>query len=372
MFAIRSDRAQPNPHLASKVRDLSTEQGLELTMINAAYMTRQWSELARARGFYFHMTSNNPLRPANAPDAWERRTIKLFEQGVEERIELVSSDSGDEYRYMSPLFVDAECLGCHSVQGEKMGDLRGGISVNIDAKRILGRERQSVISAILAHTIVWVAVSAFLFVVLRDQQHRLRSLARERTRHRRDLAQKERDLQEAKERINLLERDDVLTGFLRHGFFDRDLQEALDKARDRRESYGLLVLELDYFAEFNEAYGALEGDIVIRKVAELLKRRIKWPGSLLSRYVGISFAIGIPDVTTRTMNELGVSLCRAVYQMGIKHEPSECAEVVSITVGSVYLPPGDVKTGEELMHQAVHVLNKGKQQGRNRAIVAGI
>ncbi|TCJ11879.1 DUF3365 domain-containing protein [Parasulfuritortus cantonensis] len=99
-----TDTVQPNPYLKHRLRDLTTEQGVRLTMINPAYMTRQLSEMAKAEGeVAFHITSRKPLRPANAPDDWERQALDAFERGLKERIELVGTGGGRLLRYMAPL-----------------------------------------------------------------------------------------------------------------------------------------------------------------------------------------------------------------------------------------------------------------------------
>lgn len=173
IYAVRSRQAQPNPYLTLPNRDLETVQGLQLTMINAAYMTRQISELARAEGFYFHMTSEDPLRPANAPDEWERDSLAAFKRGASERIELLESSSGGQFRYMAPLRVKPECLGCHAVQGAQLGDIRGGISVNLDATSLLAHRDREIVKTGLTHTIVWLAISALMYHAIRTTQRRV-------------------------------------------------------------------------------------------------------------------------------------------------------------------------------------------------------
>jgi hypothetical protein len=80
-----SASTQPNPFLKAAERDITTPSGRQLTLMNPAYMTRQIFELQnkklRVRG---HITSLNPIRPQNAPDAWEEQALAAFEQGVQE------------------------------------------------------------------------------------------------------------------------------------------------------------------------------------------------------------------------------------------------------------------------------------------------
>ncbi len=125
-----SDRLQPNQYLDDPLRDVVTTQGLRLTKINPAYMTRMVSEILDNReGIKIHITSLRPIRPENRADEWEAGALAAFEKGVREQTTLVRSSDAGTFRYMAPLLVDTPCLTCHARQGYKAGDVRGGISV---------------------------------------------------------------------------------------------------------------------------------------------------------------------------------------------------------------------------------------------------
>ena len=133
-----TETTQPNPYLKHPRRDLQTVDGVRLTMINPAYMTRQIAELAeQSDGVRYHITSLRPIRPANAPDPWESRALKSFEEGRSEVLELVTDAHGARHRYMAPLIVKHQCLKCHADGGYKLGEIRGGISVSMPAEKML-------------------------------------------------------------------------------------------------------------------------------------------------------------------------------------------------------------------------------------------
>ncbi len=132
LYAPISELTPPNPHLKVPNRDVTTESGLRLTLINPAYMTRQVHELmAQDDEVLGHITSLDPIRPANAADAWEREALQAFEQGSQE-VSGTGEINGKPYlRLMRPLITEKVCLKCHEKQGYKQGDVRGGISVSI-------------------------------------------------------------------------------------------------------------------------------------------------------------------------------------------------------------------------------------------------
>ena len=133
VYVPASDQTPPNPYLANlPERDLTTPSGRRLTLINPAYMTRQVYALAQEAGLpQGHLTSLNPIRPENRPDAWETKALKAMDQSRAEYSELVNMDGKLHIRLMRPFVTEASCLPCHQAQGYKLGDIRGGISIAI-------------------------------------------------------------------------------------------------------------------------------------------------------------------------------------------------------------------------------------------------
>ena len=164
----------PNPYLEHPRRDVVTQDGLALTMVNPAFMTRQISEIAgKADGFHFHITSNRPIRPANKPDAWESATLTQFESGLLERIEL-STDAHPVHRYMAPLKVEPACMICHRKQGYEVGQIRGGISVDMPADELLALRSGERTQSATGHLLAFLVMSALVTLLMsRTRKHTL-------------------------------------------------------------------------------------------------------------------------------------------------------------------------------------------------------
>lgn len=131
-----AERTPPNPYLAHlPERDITTPSGRRLTLMNPAYMTRQAHEIGREQyGLRGHITSLKPIRPENAPDAWETKGLKEFEKGASEYTSKEMIDGVPYIRFIHALLVEEGCLKCHGGQGYKKGDVRGGISVSVPWK----------------------------------------------------------------------------------------------------------------------------------------------------------------------------------------------------------------------------------------------
>ena len=127
-----SEMTPANPYLKVPNRDIMTSNGLLLTLVNPAYMTRQVNALAmEMHDFQGHITSLNPIRPENLPDPWEAEVLKAFERGTKESVSLEMVSGKEYFRFMRPFVTEKACLKCHAVQGYKEGDIRGGISVSL-------------------------------------------------------------------------------------------------------------------------------------------------------------------------------------------------------------------------------------------------
>jgi two-component system, cell cycle sensor histidine kinase and response regulator CckA len=146
----------PNPYLQVQERDLRTPSGRLLTLLNPAYMTRQVYDLfPKQHTVAGHIISSKPLRPENAPDSWEAQALQAFDQGTTE-VSSVEEIGGEYYlRLMRPLRVDGACLKCHAAQGCKIGDLRGGICINVAMASWQAAWQLHIIYSSLAHGLLW-------------------------------------------------------------------------------------------------------------------------------------------------------------------------------------------------------------------------
>ncbi|MCK5069763.1 MAG: DUF3365 domain-containing protein [Desulfocapsa sp.] len=153
-----TDEMLPNPYLAHiKRRDITSTNGLNLTLVNPAYMTRQVLEIgAEQYGHQGHITSLNPIRPANSPDQWEAEALKAFERGETEVSEVIQIEQTEFLRVMRPMIVEPSCLKCHAHQGYQIDDIRGGISVSVPMTRLWEILYHHLTVIILSYIFVWI------------------------------------------------------------------------------------------------------------------------------------------------------------------------------------------------------------------------
>lgn len=143
-----------------------TNSGKKLTLISPQHMLQEI--MTEYAGFYSvkgHITSLKPLNPANSPDKWEERALKLLNKGVKEVSEITFSDNRPFFRLMLPLITKKACLKCHSHQGYEEGDIRGGIGIEIPIDMHLKLEQQHIRVMVISHVLIWlIGFIGILFV----------------------------------------------------------------------------------------------------------------------------------------------------------------------------------------------------------------
>ncbi|MDY0398265.1 MAG: EAL domain-containing protein [Desulfuromonas thiophila] len=181
---VRTSAYTPaNPFLAHLPdRDITTSTGKSLTLVNPAYMTRQVHELATEQyGNRGHITSRKPLRPENAPDAWERASLEAFTQGVTETLSVAEIDGKPYLRLMRPMITEVPCLKCHASQGYQAGEQRGGISVSIPLRPYQAVQAQLTRLGTLHLAILWLLGLLFFLYFKRVVDARIREVEQARS-----------------------------------------------------------------------------------------------------------------------------------------------------------------------------------------------
>lgn len=162
---------------------------------------------------------------------------------------------------------------------------------------------------------------------------------------------------------------DSLTQVANRRHFDQHLHEEWLRAQRGAYGLGLLMVDIDYFKQFNDLYGHQAGDDCLVRVAGVLGGFARRPGDLAARYGGEEFALVLPGIHEDDARYLAMELCRAVEQAGIVHQGSSVAPVLTISVGVAVMVPGDSMHFGELVMRADRALYDAKRFGRNRVCV---
>ncbi len=166
VYVSPTGHTPPNPYLNVPDRDVVTTTGKALTLMNHASVLRELrADFPDDYGIMSHITSLYPLNPANAADEWEIKALKSFEQGSKEFLEMQQINGQPYLRMMKPFMVEQECIGCHA--GQKIGDVRGGISSSISLDHFIAHRHEHSNNLWLSHSIIWLFGLAILYISYR-------------------------------------------------------------------------------------------------------------------------------------------------------------------------------------------------------------
>ena len=159
---------------------------------------------------------------------------------------------------------------------------------------------------------------------------------------------------------------DGLTEIPNRRRFDQYLQQEWARARRRRASLSIIMVDIDYFKQFNDVYGHAAGDECLKKVARTLTDSFLRPGDLAARYGGEEFAAVLPETDAAAAETLAERLRRNVEALGIAHVASSVSQVVTISLGAAAVKPSPANEPVRLVAAADAMLYESKNGGRNQ------
>jgi len=159
---------------------------------------------------------------------------------------------------------------------------------------------------------------------------------------------------------------DPLTTLANRKYFDDALNKAMAQARSKGEPLSLLMTDIDHFKAFNDNFGHLTGDQVLRLVASSTKQNVKGQ-DIAARYGGEEFAIVLPNTVLRSAITVADHIRRAVMTKElVRRSTGQHLGGVTISVGVATLQPSD--TTQSLIQRADTCLYAAKRNGRNRVV----
>lgn len=190
-------------------------------------------------------------------------------------------------------------------------------------------------------------------------------------RRERELLEVTRLLEETNERLRHLSTLDGLTGIPNR----RRIMEFLDQEWRRSQRDGswlsLLMIDVDYFKNYNDARGHQAGDDCLWMVANCLKRCLNRAGDMVGRYGGEEFIAVLPETPYEGAINVAEVMRGGVEALNIAHPDSTVANAVTISVGLATAIPAEGVSVPKIVSLADRALFQAKHQGRNRIVTAG-
>ncbi|MBS0292224.1 MAG: diguanylate cyclase [Proteobacteria bacterium] len=169
------------------------------------------------------------------------------------------------------------------------------------------------------------------------------------------------------ERLHRLAYVDGLTNIANRRHFDQALQAEWRRCRRSGQPLAVMLLDIDYFKQYNDLYGHQQGDACLQAVAQVLRNGLARAHDFVARYGGEEFVCLLPECDAAGALHKAEALCRAVQALGMEHAKGTPGGVVTISIGVASQVPGAEGHAEDLLRQADTQLYRAKSDGRNRA-----
>jgi diguanylate cyclase (GGDEF)-like protein len=171
-------------------------------------------------------------------------------------------------------------------------------------------------------------------------------------------------LRDANERLAQLALTDALTGIANRRAFDERLREDWARARRIGQPVGLLILDLDFFKQYNDHFGHPTGDECLKRIAELL-RDGRRAADFAARVGGEEFAVLLPHTDLEGALAAAEGVRGRIEKLGIAH-PNSPFGIMTASIGVASAPADGSGSTQDIMKSADRALYKAKSEGRNR------
>ncbi len=159
---------------------------------------------------------------------------------------------------------------------------------------------------------------------------------------------------------------DRMTRLFSHHFFEKSLDDEINRARRYNSTFSLIMFDIDHFKSFNDTYGHLQGDMIIKEIAKILLSSVR-NIDFCSRYGGEEFAVILPEVDREGAAVVAERLRRKIEEHPFPGDDE--ALHVTISVGVAEFDPARIHSPSLMVAEADRALYESKEHGRNRVTV---
>ncbi len=184
------------------------------------------------------------------------------------------------------------------------------------------------------------------------------------------LRDRNRQLRDARRMLTDLANIDELTGLGNRRLVNKVLRDEINRARRANSSVAVILMDVDFFKDYNDHYGHPAGDTVLKRLADLMERATARAGEVVGRYGGEEFILVLPGATIHSALRTAERLKELVIAEAIPHEKSAIGGIITVSQGVVSVMPDAELTPTDLVKLADKALYRSKHKGRNTITVA--
>lgn len=162
--------------------------------------------------------------------------------------------------------------------------------------------------------------------------------------------------------------NDFLTGIPNRRYFDEILATKWRQALRDNEYLSIQLIDIDFFKNYNDFYGHIEGDRCLKLVADALKKSLLRPLDIVARYGGEEFIVLLPLTPRDGAIKVAKRIQENISALNITHQLSAANDFVTVSIGIATIKPEENLDATILIKRADYGLYKAKNEGRNRFI----
>jgi diguanylate cyclase (GGDEF)-like protein/PAS domain S-box-containing protein len=159
---------------------------------------------------------------------------------------------------------------------------------------------------------------------------------------------------------------DSLTGLANRRFFDDMLATEFYRLKRSGSNLSLIMLDVDYFKNYNDSKGHLAGDDCLKQIANVLKTIVGRNTDIVARFGGEEFVVILPDTESKGAVRLAEQIRKAVIDLAIPHPKSLISEYVTVSIGVASVSADSVTSPEQIVILVDEALYLAKNGGRNQ------
>jgi diguanylate cyclase (GGDEF)-like protein len=162
---------------------------------------------------------------------------------------------------------------------------------------------------------------------------------------------------------------DALTGLYNRTYFNEQIDNQISAAQGNGQPFSLVMVDVDHFKRYNDAFGHLKGDACLAAVAHALAGVVRRPEDFIARYGGEEFVVVLPETDANEAQALAERAREAVLRLRI--EAAAPSRYVTVSAGCATSAPGNsVLSIDTLVETADAALYRAKAAGRNLVMTA--
>ncbi|KAA0549902.1 diguanylate cyclase [Bacillus sp. BGMRC 2118] len=181
-----------------------------------------------------------------------------------------------------------------------------------------------------------------------------------------ELKQSQSELEQANSKLQELSNLDSLTNIPNRRSLDARFQKIWKETQNTNATLTIFMIDVDCFKLYNDTYGHLLGDDILKVVAKTLSITANEHDGFLARYGGEEFFLLFVNKTIEEATRIGKQLNQSIYNLNIEHKTSTASDRLTISVGMTQVTSSEELNREDVISQADQALYGAKQAGRNR------